>query len=194
METTPLTELAAVNIILDNDGESPVASLDETGFGDVARAQRTLQEISRVVQTKGWAFNTDENRKFTPDVDDEITLPTDTLWVKPVYTSATMNVVERGRKLYDRSTGTYTFTQPLYLDICQMLDFPDLPASARDYITIRAARVFQSRGTGSGQQNSFTQQDEALAQATFRQADNRSKPRGFFRNPANARVLTRRPL
>lgn len=194
MNTDPLTELDAVNIILENDGEAPVASLDEDGFADVGKAQRVLRMVSRAVQTDGWAFNTDFERKFTPNVDDEITLPADTLYVRPAGNSAGIRVVERGRKLYNLDTNSYTFTQPVYMDICQMLDFTDLPAAARNYVSVRAARVYQASGTGSPQQNAFTENDEFYARASLRRADLRSRPRGFFRNPREARKLVRRPL
>jgi hypothetical protein len=194
MNTNPITELDAVNIILRNDGEAPVATLDEAGFDEAADAQAVLEEISRTVQDDGWAFNVDEERKFTPNVDGEIVLPADTLWVRPVGASQTLNIVERARKLYNRSTNSYTFTTPVYLNVCQMLDYAELPSAARYYIAVRAARVYQARGTGSTTQNAFTEQDEARAQASLKKADARAKPRGWFRNPANARVLTRRPL
>lgn len=194
MNTNPLTELDAVNIILRNDGEAPVASLDEAGFDEAADAQAALEEVSRTVQDGGWAFNTDFKRKFTPDINSEIALPADTLWIKPTYASQAMSVVERGRKLYDLESNSYEFPQPVYLDVCQMLDFSDLPSAARYYIAIRAARLYQSRATGSGSQNSFTEQDEMRAQASLRKADLRAKPRGMFRNPGQSRLLLRRPL
>ena len=194
MNTTPITELDAVNIILDNDGEAPVASLDEAGFDEAAGAQAVLEEISRTVQDGGWAFNTDFNRKLSPDLNGDIVLPADTLWVKPTFVDEAMTVVERGRKLYDLLNNTYTFTQGVHLDICQMLDFAELPSAARYYITLRAARVYQARSTGSGSQNAFTESDEARAQASLKKADLRARPRGHFRNPAQARLLVRRPL
>lgn len=194
MDLIPTTELDAVNIILENDGEAPVAALDDSGFSEAGAAQRVLREISRQVQTEGHAFNIDYERKFTPDVSDEIALPTNTLWVQPTYISQEMSIVERGRKLYDLEDNSYTFTSPVYLNVCQMLDWTDLPSAARDYITVRAARVYQSRSTGSTQQNSFTESDEMRYEATFRRANNRSRKRGFFRNSSNARLTLRRPL
>lgn len=193
MDLTPLTELEAVNIILENDGEAPVSALGN-GFSESEKAQRVLREISRKVQTKGWAFNTDYERKFTPNVSDEIDLPNNTLKIKPTYLSQELRLVERGRKLYDLENNTYTFTQPVYLDVVQMLDFPDLPTSARDYITIRAARVYQARATGSGSQDGFTKDEELEAKSTFKSADRSARPRGFFRDPRNARTTIRRPL
>ena len=194
MNTNPITELDAVNIILRNDGEAPVATLEEAGFDEAADAQAALEEVSRTVQDGGWAFNTDFNRKLSPDLNGDIVLPADTLWVKPTYVDEAMTVVERGRKLYDLVDNTYTFTKAVHLDVCQMLDFADLPSAARYYITIRAARVYQARSTGSGSQNAFTEQDEMRAQAALRKADLRARPRGFFRNPAQSRLLVRRPL
>lgn len=194
MNTNPITELDAVNIILRNDGEAPVATLEEAGFDEAADAQAALEEVSRTVQDGGWAFNTDFDRKLSPDLNGDIVLPADTLWVKPTYVDEAMTVVERGRKLYDLVDNTYTFTKAVHLDVCQMLDFADLPSAARYYITIRAARVYQARSTGSGSQNAFTEQDEMRAQAALRKADLRARPRGFFRNPAQSRLLVRRPL
>jgi len=194
MNTDPLTELDAVNILLENDGEAPVASLDEDGFADVGKAQRVLREVSRTVQTDGWAFNTDFDRKFTPNVDNEISLPSDTLYVRTAYTSAGLRLVERGRKLYNLDTNSYTFSQPVYLDICQMLDYGALPAAARHYVAVRSARVYQARGAGAPQQNALTLEDETRAEAAMKRADLRARPRGFFRNPLEARKLIRRPM
>lgn len=195
MATTPMTELDAVNIILKNDGESPVSSLDEEGFSEAATAQETLTEISRTVQDSGWAFNTDYRRLLTPDaLTDEVDLPASTLWVRPTYTSAGRALVERARKLYDLEENSYTFAAPVYVDLCQMLEFVELPSAARYYITIRAARVYQARSTGSGSQNNFTYQDELDARASLKKADSRARPRGHFRSAQNARLMTRRPI
>jgi hypothetical protein len=194
MILTPLTELEAVNIILENDGEAPVNALDDSGFSESGKAQRVLREISRKVQNKGWAFNTDYERKFSPNVSDEIELPTNTLKIKPTYLSQELRLVERGRKLYDLDNNTYVFTTSVYLNVVQMLDFEDLPAPARDYVTIRAARVYQARATGSGSQDGFTKDEEFEALSTFKSADRQARPRGFFRNPLNARLNLRRPL
>jgi hypothetical protein len=195
METDPMTMLDAVNIVLRNDGESPVASLTEDGFGELADAQAAIIEVSRTVQDAGWAFNTDYAYKLIPDaLTDEITVPTATLWVRPAYTSRGRALVERARKLYDLEANSYSFSAAVYVDVCQMLEFTDLPSSARYYVAIRAARVYQARSTGSGSQNNFTQIDERDARAALKRADSRARPRGHFRSAGNARVLIRRPM
>lgn len=194
MKTTPHTELDAVNMILRTDGEAPVASLAETGFDEAADAVEALRDVSLAVQIDGWAFNVDRSRQFTPNIDNEIPLPTDTLWVRPAYTSAGLRIVERDRRLYDLDRNSFTFTTPVFLDVCHMLDFESLPAAARFYIAVRASREYQAESTGSATQNSFTETDEMRAEASFKRADNRALPRGFFRQARNARKLSRRPL
>lgn len=192
--TSPLSLLEAVNIVLDNDGEAPVASLDESGFSEAARALARINEVSRLVQTDGWAFNTDYAREFTPAVNGEISLAETTIQVRPAYLSAGRNLIERGRKLYDSDENTYVFTSKVYLDVIECLEWDDLPAYVRHYITIRAARIYQARGTGSPQQNSFTQQDEVEAMVSFKRADRRARRRGTFREASGAYSIRRRPL
>lgn len=192
--TSPLTLLEAVNIVLDNDGEAPVSSLEDSGFSEAARAERIIHEASRAVQTDGWAFNTDYAREFTPNVSNEIALPDTAIQVRPAYLTAGRNLIERGRKLYDSDANSYSFTQKVYLDVVDCLEWDDLPAYVRWYITIRAARIYQARGTGSAQQNSFTQQDEMEALVSFKRADRRARRRGHFREAEGAYSIRRRPM
>lgn len=194
MVLTPLTELEAVNEILRNDGEAPVAQLDDSGFSEAAQAYTVLRHATREHQVKGWAYNTDYERKFTPDVSNEITLPDNTLRIKPTSESERLSLVERGRKLYDLDGNTYEFTAPVYLDIVQMLSFEEMPAAMRDYVTLVAARRYQASSTGSSLQNSFTQEDEYRARATMQQADYNARPRGFQRTRKGQRLNIRRPM
>jgi len=194
MTTTPLTELEAVNEILRNDGEAPVASLDESGFSEASDAYARLTHATREHQSKGWAYNTDYERKFTPDINGDIILPADTLWVRPTYISQSLSLVERGRKLYDLEGNTYTFDAPVYLNICQMLEFSEMPSAMRDYVTIVAARKYQTQSTGSGAQDAYTEEDEIRARAVMKQADLRARPRGFARTYTGQRISIRRPL
>lgn len=194
MVLTPLTELEAVNEILRNDGEAPVASLDESGFSEAADAYSKLTHATRQHQSKGWAYNTDYERKFTPDVSNEIILPSNTLWINPTYASQSLSIIERGRKLYDLQNNTYEFSAPVYLDICQMLQFTEMPTAMRDYVTIVAARKYQAQSTGSGAQDAFTQEDEWRARAVMKQADSRARPRGFQRTRQGQRFNIRRPM
>ena len=74
--TTTQTTLAAVNTIISNIGQSPVASL-ETGNPLVEIAEGILHEVSRAVQAEGWLFNTELHYTFTPnETTGEIAMPT----------------------------------------------------------------------------------------------------------------------
>ncbi|MGE6697453.1 hypothetical protein ACQKH5_07170 [Hyphomonas sp. NPDC076900] len=195
MDTSPLTELKAVNIMLRIDGEAPVSTLDDTGFSEVADALATLEEISREEQTRGWAFNTDYERQFSPDaMSGHIELPDDVLWIRPSHYSIGLDIVERDRKLYNLRTNSYVFTQPVWLDVCYFLPFDSLPSYARNLIAIRAGRRYQKNATGSARQDMFTKEDEDDAKAEMKKADQRARRRGHFRSPKGASTITRRPL
>ncbi|MFL1495723.1 hypothetical protein, partial [Pseudomonas antarctica] len=60
-------ELSAVNDMLAAIGESPVSSLEGDPNADVANCRRLLNQVNREVQSKGWAFNIEEDATLTPD-------------------------------------------------------------------------------------------------------------------------------
>ena len=59
------------------------------------------------------------------------------------------DVVERDRRLYDRITNSFVFTDDIVTDVVVLLDFDGLPEVARRYITLRASRKFQENLLGS---------------------------------------------
>ena len=185
MATTisPMDELEAVNLILRNDGESPVSSLSNTGFGEAADALAVLRQTSRSIQTSGWTFNTDYEMKFTPDTDGNIFLPKSTLWFTPAGLSKGHLYVQRAGKLYDPEENTFVFASPVYLDICTMQDFADMTEPARAYIAIVAARKFQGESTGSPAQDNITADDEMMAKVNLEKAESRVHRRGGLRVP-----------
>jgi hypothetical protein len=195
MAIAPLTELDAVNMILRNDGEAPVDTLDDTGFSEVADAVSVLNNIAAEEQTRGWAYNTDYEVRLLPDaITGQIALTDDVLQVTPTLYSLGMDVVERGRKLYDLRANSYVFTAPVYLNIIRFLPFNDLPAYARVHIAIRAARRYQAQGTGSPRQDSFTLEHELKAEASCLKSDQRSRRRGHFRRGQGLYATQRRPM
>jgi hypothetical protein len=195
MALAPLTELDAVNMILRNDGEAPVDSLADSGFSEVADAQAVLVNISAEEQTRGWAYNTDYEVRLVPDaISGHVTLSDDVLWVRPAAWSLGMDVIERGRKLYNLRTNSYVFTEPVTLDICRFYPFDALPAYARVHIAIRAARRYQAQGTGSPRQDSFTLEHELKAEANCLKADQRARRRGNFRRGRGLMAIQRSPM
>lgn len=171
MPVSRITELKAINSMLSVIGEAPVNQAENTGNVDAVMAKQILDEVSLDVQTRGWHFNTDRNFPLAPNTSGEITLSPDILAVDTVGADAGLDVVQRGARLYDAGNHTYFFSQPLKVDIIRLLSFNDLPPAAQNYITIRAARIFQDRVIGSQTLNGFNEKDELRAFVTLRNAE-----------------------
>lgn len=166
------TELEAINVMLTNIGESPVNTLDDSDVVDAGIARTILKSISREVQTAGYWFNTDIDRVFQPTADNRIQIPVNTLRVDTSGVDRTeKNYVQRGRFLWDRENHTYDIEEKVTLTVVVGLDFEELPESARRYITVRAARIFQERMLGTPTISQFNQQDELMARAQFLSED-----------------------
>lgn len=161
----PTTELEAINKMLRGIGESPVNSLGGASNADVDLAQQTLLEVSRAVQSEGFAFNTEYNYTLSRNQDSEIPVPANTLRVDA--DGSGYDVVLRAGKLYDRTNSRYTFpnTASLKVQIIVALPFEELPECARYYIMVRAAREFQGDSVGSDTLDGFKKRDEARARA-----------------------------
>ena len=99
----PTTKLEAVNVMLTSIGEAPVNSLI-SGLEDAELAETILESVNKETQSKGWIFNTDLKVTLSPNTDNQIVLPTNYLRVdtRTTLRSNTKDIVERGRKLYDR--------------------------------------------------------------------------------------------
>lgn len=163
---TPKTEVAAVNLILRNAGETPVNSLSGEVPLEASQARETLVEVSEEVQLKGWYFNT-EVVFLSPDNNGHIIVPKNTLSVKTWGASRGTPVVARGTKLYNMTplaTGPI-FEAGLQLELVLGLPFEELPASARRYVSMKAARVFQVRESGDELNAREDTEDEQRAMA-----------------------------
>lgn len=164
---SPTTELEAINTMLSTIGESPVNTVEDTGNVDVVIARQILQSVSREVQARGWHFNTEINYTITPDSEGYLVLPNTVLKVDTVYPDSSKDVIVRGSKLYDRENHTYVFTDAVKVDMTILLTFDELPEVARNYVTIRASRIFQERVVGSDTLHAFNSQDEAIAMVSL---------------------------
>jgi hypothetical protein len=123
--------------------------------------------VSRAVQARGWIFNTDLDVELTTNQRDEIVVDPSILRVDTtsLVRNGDTDIVERGRKLYDRKKNTTKFTAgtKVRVDLITQLTFDSLPEPARRYIAIRAARIFHDRVVGSGELHRFFQEDEMYA-------------------------------
>lgn len=166
IELTPTTELEAVNTLLSAIGEAPINDLDTLGNLYATQARDTLRAVSREVQTAGWWFNESEQYQFTLDAQGRINAPAAILKLYPARGGTPL--VLRGTRVVNPVTAEDTFDSPPVADyVVWHLAYEELPESARRYIAVRAARIFQTSVLGSDQLFVFTERHEEEAYAIF---------------------------
>jgi len=191
MTTTVTTKLEAINVMLTAIGESPVNTITSSTTTDVSIAIQILDNVSREVQSVGWHFNTDTNYLLAKNTSNQIVLPTNCLRVDNSHKDADLDLVERGRKLWDRENHTYTITKDIRVNITWFLEFTELPETARRYITIRAARIFQDRMLASETLHAFHQVDELSALSALKEHEGDTRDHSIFDNYSTYRVIDR---
>ena len=164
--TVPVNELEAVNMLLAAVGEAAVSSLETATTVDVTQAKNLLSNINREVQQKGWHFNTEWDVVLSIDSDSRIPLGTTVL---SIYSPSKMTTI-RGREgspfLYDLDNNTFTWTASINDAVTiTLLDFEDIPQTARQYITTKAARIFQEEIIGQVSAEAVNRQEEVEAYA-----------------------------
>jgi hypothetical protein len=190
--TTPTSELDAINVMLTSIGESPVNTLG-SGLQEAEIAEVVLDNVSRDVQSTGWHFNTEIRYNLARNSSNEITLPTNAIKIDKtnILREYEMDVVERGRKLYDRIGNKYTFDSDIEVDMVLLLSFDELPETARRYITLKGARVYQQRMIGSETLSKQLMMDEQQAFLALREAEAEASDYNIFDNYDTYRPLDR---
>lgn len=176
----PTTELSAINEMLTAIGTTPVNTLNVSGLTDAAIALDTLRSISKEVQTAGWWFNTDTAISLTP-AGTTITIPATVLSVRPSFGNTSVppepiNFALRDNKLWNLDTNSAVFASAVRADQVRELEFENLPESARRYVTVRAARIFQTKVLGDEAQGVFTERHEMEAWSIFEGDDAINSP------------------
>lgn len=189
---TPTSELDAVNVMLTSIGESPINTLG-SGLQEAEIAEVVLDNVSRDVQSTGWHFNTEIRYNLARNSSNEITLPTNAIKVDKtnILREYDMDVVERGRKLYDRIGNKYTFDNDIEVNMVVLLPFEELPETARRYITLKSARVYQQRMIGSETLSRQLMMDEQQAFLALREAEAEASDYNIFDNYDTYRALDR---
>lgn len=181
MASTPpdlSTKLKAVNVLLAGIGEQPVTSLETVESSLAEQAEKALDEASRSLQVKEWYWNTENDYPLYPDNESEITLPVNTMRVSEVRHSGGDDLVERGRRLYNRTQHTYEFEQgtAVQVDLVLFLGWDELPEFAKQAIIYVALRRFQMRELTSTAIDRAVEEDMIQAQATLQQAEDAQGP------------------
>lgn len=102
-----------------------------------------------------------------------------------------LDIVQRGRRLYDKTNRTYQFNGVLYATTVTLLEWDDLPEQAKRYILIRAARVFNDRMVGSVEHHQFTAMDEMQARAALVEYEGDTADYSIFDNWSVGRIVYR---
>ena len=107
------------------------------------------------------------------------------------YSPTTYNVIKRGGFLFNKEGNTYVFDKALDARVILFLPFDELPESARRYITIRAARIFQDRLLGANTLHGFGIVDEQNAMAALRQEEADTADHSIFNNLDSYNIINR---
>ena len=174
----PVNELQAVNTLLAAIGEAAVSSLETATTVDVTQAKNLLSNINREVQQKGWHFNTEWDVILSLDSDSRIPLGTSIL---SIYSPTKLTTI-RGREgspfLYDLDKNTFTWEASVNDAVTiTLLDFEDIPQTARQYITTKSARIFQEEIIGQVSAEAVNRQEEVEAYADL--MDDEGERSGF---------------
>ena len=174
----PVNELQAVNMLLAAIGEAAVSSLETATTVDVTQAKNLLSNINREVQQKGWHFNTEWDVILSLDSDSRIPLG---ISILSIYSPTKLTTI-RGREgspfLYDLDKNTFTWGDSVNDAVTiTLLDFEDIPQTARQYITTKAARIFQEEIIGQVSAEAVNRQEEVEAYADL--MDDEGERSGF---------------
>lgn len=160
------TLLDAVNVCLQNIGEQPVNSLETQQVAEAALAERTLLELHKEGQTRGWSWNREAAVVFHKDAaTGQILVPANVVsWAPDAYEWAGRFQL-RGQRVYDLEKHSYQLPgiTSLTADVTLLLAWDDSPEAYNRWTTIRAARVFSDRVLGSDTIFRFTAVDEQAA-------------------------------
>jgi hypothetical protein len=161
-----MTELEAVNVLLAAIGEAAVSSLETATTVEVTQAKNLLSNVNRAAQQKGWHFNTEWDVVLTRDSDDRIPLSESILSLYQPGQLMTIRGMSGSMYAYDLDNNTFTWTKNLNNAVTiTLLDFIDTPNTFRQYVTTRAARIFQEEIVGQVSAETVNRQEEAEAYA-----------------------------
>lgn len=186
------TELEAVNAMLSAVGEARVNTITGNLPAGLQAAVDLLRETSRQVQLFGWHFNSEEDYTLARNGQGYIVLPGSILDIDLTFETGKYDIVQRGNRLYDKKNHSYVFHENLHCDIIWFLPWNQLPESARNYIKIRAARIYQDQNAGSESHHRYTATDESQAFTTLQVSDARDQDATIFDTWDMASIVLRK--
>lgn len=191
------TLLEAVNTLLSNIGEAPVDTLEDEQIAEAQTAKRSVLEIHKEAQTRGWGWNTEHGVPYQIQQDRTLTVPGNLVRWALHPQAYNRRFVLRGQKVYDRETRSYqlgTDVSQVVADVVVLLPWDECPEPFNRYVTIRAARVFSGRLVTDDTLFRFTAMDEqmALAELERMEAEN-EQPNILWDGPGMDPISTYNP-
>ena len=167
------TTLDVVNSCLATMGETALNSLSEP-HENRSDAIKALTEANKRIQAPGWWFNTEVMSLTPAPGTGHMTLPGDCLkWQSgtrtPDYTPGGERkpwLVQRGTRLYDTRTRSFTITEDVKGEIVRLVPFEDLPQVINDYVAAEAVLKFQSNFDADNSRRQELTQAWLMAKAT----------------------------
>lgn len=180
--------ITAINEMIGYVGEAEIDG-DDADYAShplYESALRILESSSRIVQARGWWFNT-RNVTLTPS-GSAIAIPASYLTVEiaPMYPE---DYTVRAGALYDMTNGTAVITDTLEATIRELVDFDDLPESAAHYISLVAAVRFVKTYDGDRSKLQEAKEDRAEAYVVFNTDHIRNSNLNMYQLPNTAFVI-----
>lgn len=150
-------------------GEITVTAIDSQSY-EVDKADEILSEVVRELCQESHFYNTEYDVTLSADGNSQYAISSNIVSFIP--NSAGLNVTIRNGYLYNLDTGSDEFSEATITGKKNyLLDFDELPETAKRYATIRASRIFADRFVGSQGIRAFSLQDELEAKALFMQGE-----------------------
>lgn len=183
MTQATTTYLAAINSMLSAAGEMPVGGYTATYGADAVLANQILLETSNSIQAVGWFFNTRKGPiTLTPNGSSQIVIPDPVIRIEFYnYDDSSAYAIRNGFLFNLKTNVNNDFTTTVIVKtITELLDWTDLPESARQYIMKKAARIFVDRHVSDPQLARLARQDELEAMMLLNREDVASQNARIF--------------
>jgi hypothetical protein len=185
MVLSETTQLTAFNRIMAAVQRPPVSTVPSVSAdAEQEQALNSLDDAAREVLSEGRSFNTDLEYELVP-VGSEITVPTDAISIEvlPEYLDGDKFDIREG-KLYNLTESSFTITRTLRARVAFQVEFEDMPETIRQYVTAKAARMFEEAVQGSQQAGRRLRIREAETRAAVEKEEAKvHRPNLFYGGP-----------
>ena len=190
------SKLDAVNEMLEAVGEKRINTLvftqsDGSVNFDAEMALNILERETKRALSKGWYFNRDDRHQLTPDVNQVVYIPKDTLSIEEA-NGVRDQYVRRGVRLYNRTQQAFLFSSKPLCRLVWNMDFEDCPIIFSEYVTLKSVRQYIDKVLGDQVLHGYTKEDEERAYIELVYEENQQLDANVFETPDMVDALDRR--